>query len=142
MHFRLLAQLGDFTSQVIFGPPGTGKTKTDAEAVLRAVLEGYKVLVCAPSDSAADVACERILDLVKREISEGILEKHLETLRGRDDWSTIAKEMAPWRKVDRGQAAHTESEGASGKGLDWIFRLNSMYRNEDTVRREVRRRYR
>eukprot|EP00282_Hemiselmis_andersenii_P016290 CAMPEP_0114116218 /NCGR_PEP_ID=MMETSP0043_2-20121206/4382_1 /TAXON_ID=464988 /ORGANISM="Hemiselmis andersenii, Strain CCMP644" /LENGTH=606 /DNA_ID=CAMNT_0001208527 /DNA_START=46 /DNA_END=1866 /DNA_ORIENTATION=+ len=50
---------------VIFGPPGTGKTKTVAEAVLRAVESGHKVLVCAPSDSSADVVAERVVELAE-----------------------------------------------------------------------------
>ncbi|KAJ1387987.1 P-loop containing nucleoside triphosphate hydrolase protein, partial [Ochromonadaceae sp. CCMP2298] len=47
---------------VIFGPPGTGKTSTVIEAILRVCrLHPHKrVLACAPSDAAADVIAERL----------------------------------------------------------------------------------
>jgi len=54
---------------VIFGPPGTGKTKTVVEGVLRAVLVGglaAKVLCCAPSDAAADVIVQRLVAQAER----------------------------------------------------------------------------
>lgn len=46
---------------IIFGPPGTGKTLT----IVASVLEihkydpGTRILLCAPSDAAADVICKR-----------------------------------------------------------------------------------
>ncbi|CAI5991760.1 unnamed protein product [Closterium sp. NIES-65] len=41
---------------IVFGPPGTGKTKTVAEAILQVVkgMPLVRVLVCAPSNSATD----------------------------------------------------------------------------------------
>eukprot|EP00899_Mesostigma_viride_P016727 jgi/Mesvir1/25055/Mv11899-RA.1 len=47
---------------VIFGPPGTGKTHT-VVAAIRALLDtwpGARVLVCAPSNVAADLLCARL----------------------------------------------------------------------------------
>lgn len=55
---------------VLFGPPGTGKTTTIAEMVLQTVswhqlsaasADNRRVLVCAPTNSAADELCLRIL---------------------------------------------------------------------------------
>jgi len=48
---------------IIYGPPGTGKTVTAVELILQAVkrtLVGIKILVTAPSNTAADVICRRL----------------------------------------------------------------------------------
>ncbi|TBU29420.1 P-loop containing nucleoside triphosphate hydrolase protein [Dichomitus squalens] len=47
---------------VVFGPPGTGKTVTDVEAILQ-ILDrdkDAKILACAPSNSAADIIALRL----------------------------------------------------------------------------------
>uniref|UniRef100_A0A7E4USE4 RNA helicase n=1 Tax=Panagrellus redivivus TaxID=6233 RepID=A0A7E4USE4_PANRE len=46
---------------VLFGPPGTGKTVTLVEAIVRIVRNGGRVLVCAPSNKAADVIAEMLI---------------------------------------------------------------------------------
>ncbi|KAK9933257.1 hypothetical protein M0R45_020458 [Rubus argutus] len=48
---------------VIHGPPGTGKTKTIVEAILQLYKnrEKARILVCAPSNSAADHVLEKLL---------------------------------------------------------------------------------
>jgi helicase MOV-10 len=47
---------------VIFGPPGTGKTVTVVEAAWQLLQADptSKVLLCAPSNAAADVLCDRL----------------------------------------------------------------------------------
>eukprot|EP01113_Clastostelium_recurvatum_P027574 TRINITY_DN3329_c0_g1_i2.p1 TRINITY_DN3329_c0_g1~~TRINITY_DN3329_c0_g1_i2.p1 ORF type:complete len:1003 (+),score=212.55 TRINITY_DN3329_c0_g1_i2:117-3125(+) len=49
------------TPYLLFGPPGTGKTRTVVESINQ-VLEkpGMRVLACAPSNNAADLLVERL----------------------------------------------------------------------------------
>ncbi|XP_072540773.1 putative helicase mov-10-B.1 [Salminus brasiliensis] len=51
---------------LIFGPPGTGKTVTLVEAIKQVNKSGVgaHVLACAPSNSACDLLCERLLRYV------------------------------------------------------------------------------
>ncbi|XP_021566201.1 RNA helicase Mov10l1-like, partial [Carlito syrichta] len=44
---------------VVFGPPGTGKTVTIIEAILQVhfAMPDSRILICAPSDCAADLMC-------------------------------------------------------------------------------------
>ncbi|XP_035761375.1 putative helicase mov-10-B.2 isoform X5 [Neolamprologus brichardi] len=53
---------------LIFGPPGTGKTVTVVEAIkqIKKTQANCYILACAPSNSAADLLCKRIVDHVDK----------------------------------------------------------------------------
>uniref|UniRef100_UPI0037E9C988 putative helicase mov-10-B.2 isoform X2 n=1 Tax=Semicossyphus pulcher TaxID=241346 RepID=UPI0037E9C988 len=53
---------------LVFGPPGTGKTVTLVEAIKQIEKReaSCHILACAPSNSAADLLCKKILDHVDR----------------------------------------------------------------------------
>lgn len=47
---------------IVHGPPGTGKTTTLVEAIYETLRRESQVLVCAQSNSAVDLICERLVD--------------------------------------------------------------------------------
>ncbi|XP_051965391.1 putative helicase mov-10-B.1 isoform X2 [Xyrauchen texanus] len=51
---------------LVFGPPGTGKTVTIVEAIKQVEMNisGAYILACAPSNSAADQLCEKLIQHV------------------------------------------------------------------------------
>ncbi|MGB0578175.1 MAG: AAA domain-containing protein [Limisphaerales bacterium] len=68
---------------VIHGPPGTGKTRTLVELIRQTVLQGYKVLVCAPSNLGVDNLFERLLDRGTNAVRIGHVARVLPRLRER-----------------------------------------------------------
>ena len=83
---------GRHVPYIIFGPPGTGKTTTVVEAVLQCVRgpmqPPLRVLVAAPTNTAADMLCEKLSAVIsdpmqmlrlmaysraKREVSDEVL---------------------------------------------------------------------
>jgi superfamily I DNA and/or RNA helicase len=67
---------------VLHGPPGSGKTTTVVELIRRAVRQGQRVLVCAPSNLAVDNMLERLLAWGENAVRLGHPARVLPTLRG------------------------------------------------------------
>lgn len=66
---------------VIHGPPGTGKTRTLVELIRQVILQGQKVLVCAPSNLGVDNLFERLLDRGAKAVRIGHVARVLPRLR-------------------------------------------------------------
>lgn len=79
---------------VIFGPPGTGKTATIINAII-SIASAYpakKILACAPSDTAADVICSRLLKHFK---SVGMTHQAIQAKLLRLNWWQRVPESVP-----------------------------------------------
>lgn len=63
---HILAGASKPAPYLIFGPPGTGKTVTLVEAIkqVNKSVDKAHILACAPSNSACDLLCERLLGFV------------------------------------------------------------------------------
>ncbi len=96
---------------VIHGPPGTGKTTTLVAALKELIKEKKPVLLCAPSNTAADLLTEKIAqqgmkvvrignlsridEAILEHTPEGILAKHPEMKRVK----TIKKQVDEYRRM-------------------------------------------
>ncbi|KDQ06711.1 hypothetical protein BOTBODRAFT_39424 [Botryobasidium botryosum FD-172 SS1] len=60
----ILSQPSGSTPFIIFGPPGSGKTVTIVEAILQILRRSpqARILACAPSNSAADIIAQRLVE--------------------------------------------------------------------------------
>ena len=60
---RIVAGCGRPLPYILFGPPGTGKSMTVVESVLQVFtkIRHSRILVCAPSNSAADLIVSSFL---------------------------------------------------------------------------------
>ncbi|EPR78615.1 ResIII domain protein, partial [Spraguea lophii 42_110] len=61
--------LDNCSSYKIMGPPGTGKTKTVVEMIIKLLSNDKKIIVCAPSNTASDNILKRFInsDYYKKE---------------------------------------------------------------------------
>ncbi len=71
---------------IVHGPPGTGKTTTLVESIYHTLKDESQVMVCAPSNAAIDLLCDKLgdkgLDVVRvghpARVTEEILSKTLD----------------------------------------------------------------
>ncbi|KAM3933121.1 helicase MOV-10 [Leptodactylus fuscus] len=65
---QILSGLSRPAPYLLFGPPGTGKTVTLVEAIKQVLkhIPGCHVLACAPSNSASDLLCERLMNHIDK----------------------------------------------------------------------------
>ena len=66
---------------IIHGPPGTGKTTTVVELIVRAVARGDRVLACGPSNASVDNLLERLVAAGQKVVRLGHPARVTETLR-------------------------------------------------------------
>lgn len=53
--------LSDCSVHVVHGPPGTGKTRTITDAIVRFAKDGKRILVATPTNAAADHICLQLV---------------------------------------------------------------------------------
>ncbi|KAM9147737.1 helicase MOV-10 [Pangshura tecta] len=86
---------------IIFGPPGTGKTVTVVEAIKQVVtcIKDSHVLACAPSNSASDLLCQRLL----KHLDKGSIYRINASSR---DYRQVPEEIKPCCNWDDAQQCH------------------------------------
>lgn len=86
---------------IIFGPPGTGKTVTVVEAIKQVVtcIKDSHVLACAPSNSASDLLCQRLL----KHLDKGSIYRINAISR---DYRQVPEEIKPCCNWDDAQQCH------------------------------------
>ena len=96
--------LGALDVAVIFGPPGTGKTRTLVETIFQTVQREHQVLVCAPTNTALDILTERLLHKRLRVLRLGHPARISETLLSSSldaqvEASAYGKTIKEYRKI-------------------------------------------
>uniref|UniRef100_A0A8C3XKH0 RNA helicase n=2 Tax=Chelydra serpentina TaxID=8475 RepID=A0A8C3XKH0_CHESE len=86
---------------IIFGPPGTGKTVTMVEAIKQVVVcfKDSHVLACAPSNSASDLLCQRLM----KHLDKGSIYRINATSR---NYHQVPEEIKPCCNWDDAQQCH------------------------------------
>lgn len=125
---------------IIHGPPGTGKTTTLAEIIYQAVKQGYRVLACAPSNTAVDNILERLVNMMPSVVRVGHPARVFESLRGHtldelvesDSSSAIVRDL--WREVDQLTRAATKKS----RSFDANRRRGEMFAEISRLKQQAR----
>ncbi len=123
---------------IIHGPPGTGKTTTVVELIRQAVLQGKKVLACAPSNAAVDNLLERLAKLELRVVRVGhparvqeVLQSHtLDALVENDPAMKLVRAMMK-QSEQTGRKAERYTRAAPSPGVRQDLRRESRQLRED-----------
>lgn len=105
---------------VIHGPPGTGKTRTLVELIRQVVLQGRKVIVCAPSNLGVDNLFERLLDRGTNAVRVGHVARVLPRLRDKCLSALVPKhrDVRRIKKLRLEAAELFRKSDKSSRGLD------------------------
>ena len=108
---------------LVWGPPGTGKTRTLVELVRQRVARGERVLCCAPSNTAVDNLGIRLAEANVRAIRIGHparVSPHLQSLTidaqiEHDGAMDLAREWRDRAREIRRRAMHAQAQGARSR---------------------------
>ncbi|NXD77706.1 SDE3 helicase, partial [Halcyon senegalensis] len=114
---------------LIFGPPGTGKTVTVVEAI-KQVWTSFKdarILACAPSNSAADLLCQRLI----KDIAPRYIYRLMASSR---NYQEVPADVRPCCNWDDGQSCYVyPSKEHLGRYRILITTLVTAGRSEDLI---------
>lgn len=123
---------------IVHGPPGTGKTTTLVEAVYETLRRESQVLVCAQSNSAVDLICERLSDRgvnvlrignptrVNDKMLSSTYERRFEAHPEYPTLWSIRKAIREMRSAKkRSDAWHRKMDALKSNATDIEFRINA-----------------
>lgn len=131
---------------VVHGPPGTGKTTTLVEAIHETLRKESQVLVCAQSNMAVDLICERLSERgisvlrignpsrVTDRMLESAYERRFEAHPDYPSLWSVRKAIRELRgHRHRSDQWHRKIEGLKSKAVELELRINNDIFNDSKV---------